>query len=149
MTSYGSVWRIVRWPGAFVTALLVFSFIYCVTPDVRRPAARRVSAGAVTGVALWLAASAAFSTYLANFKSFNVTYGTFAAAIILLVWLWLTNVALLFGAEITAELVRTKQPGSAKSTLAAFVGRIYYCPRHTGLRFCKYACTPSAKSALP
>src|SRR3954466_6764179 len=48
-----SVWRIVRWPGAFVTALLVFSFIYCVIPDVRRPAARRVSAGAVTGVALW------------------------------------------------------------------------------------------------
>jgi membrane protein len=53
--------------------------------------------------------SAAFSTYLANFKSFNVTYGTFAAAIILLVWLWLTNVALLFGAEVNAQIERAKQ----------------------------------------
>jgi membrane protein len=60
-------------------------------------------------VALWLAASAAFSTYLANFKSFNVTYGTFAAAIILLVWLWLTNVALLFGAEVNAEIGRRQE----------------------------------------
>jgi membrane protein len=56
------------------------------------------------GVAVWLLASAAFSAYLANFKSFNVTYGSFAAAIILLVWLWLTNVALIFGAEINAQI---------------------------------------------
>jgi membrane protein len=60
-------------------------------------------------VAVWLAASAAFSTYLANFKSFNVTYGTFAAAIILLVWLWLSNVALLFGAEVNAEIDRVME----------------------------------------
>jgi membrane protein len=104
-----SIWRIARWPGAFVSALLAFSFIYYVTPDVRPQAIRRVGAGAVTGVALWLAVSAGFSTYLANFKSFNVTYGTFAAAIILLVWLWLTNVALLVGAEINAELARARK----------------------------------------
>jgi membrane protein len=65
--------------------------------------------GALTGVALWLGVSAGFSTYLANFKSFNVTYGSFAAAIILLVWLWLTNLALLFGAEINAEIERLKE----------------------------------------
>jgi membrane protein len=64
-------------------------------------------------VALWLAASAAFSTYLANFKSFNVTYGSFAAAIILLVWLWLTNVALLFGAEVNAAIERSKKISEA------------------------------------
>ena len=97
-----SVWRIARWPGAFASALLVFSFIYYVTPDVRHRAFRWIMPGALVGVAVWLAASAAFSTYLANFKSFNVTYGSFAAAIILLVWLWLTNVALLFGAEVNA-----------------------------------------------
>ena len=57
----------------------------------------------------WLAASGAFSTYLANFKSFNVTHGSFAAAIILLIWLWLTNVALLLGAEVNAELERAKE----------------------------------------
>jgi membrane protein len=104
-----SLWRVARWPGAFLTALLVFSFIYYVTPDARGGAIRRVAPGAVAGVALWLAVSAAFSTYLANFKSFNVTYGTFAAAIILLVWLWLTNVALLCGAEINEELEWTEQ----------------------------------------
>jgi membrane protein len=104
-----SVWRIVRWPGAFVVALLVFSLIYYVTPDVRHRAFRWITPGAVVGVALWLAASAAFSTYLANFKSFNVTYGSFAAAIILLVWLWLTNVALIFGGEVNAELERSRQ----------------------------------------
>lgn len=104
-----SLWRIARWPGAFVSALTAFSFVYYVTPDVQRRALRSIIPGALTGVAVWLAASAAFSTYLANFKSFNVTYGTFAAAIILLVWLWLTNVALLFGAEINAGIERAKQ----------------------------------------
>jgi membrane protein len=104
-----SVWRIARWPGAFASALLAFSFVYYVTPDVRRRAIRSILPGALVGVAAWLAVSAAFSTYLANFKSFNVTYGTFAAAIILLVWLWLTNIALLFGAEVNAAIERAKQ----------------------------------------
>jgi membrane protein len=104
-----SVWRIARWPGAFASALLVFSYIYYVTPDVRQRGFRWVLPGALAGVALWLAASAAFSTYLGNFKSFNVTYGSFAAAIILLVWLWLTNVALLFGAEVNAEIERAQE----------------------------------------
>ncbi len=104
-----SVWRIARWPGAFASALLVFSFIYYVTPDVNHRAFRRIAPGALVGVAVWLAASAAFSAYLANFKSFNVTYGSFAAAIILLVWLWLTNIALLFGAEINAEIARAQE----------------------------------------
>jgi membrane protein len=104
-----SVWRVARWPGAFAIALLVFSFIYYVTPDVRRRAFRWITPGALVGVGVWLIASAAFSTYLANFKSFNVTYGSFAAAIILLVWLWLTNVALIFGAEVNAALERSKR----------------------------------------
>lgn len=99
-----SIWRIVRWPGAFASALLVFAYIYYVTPDVQQPGLWRIAPGAVVGVSIWLGASAAFSAYLANFKSFNVTYGSFAAAIILLVWLWLTNVALLFGAEVNAAI---------------------------------------------
>ena len=103
------VWRIARWPGAFASALLVFSLIYHVTPDVSWPRFRWITPGALVGVALWLAASAAFSTYVANFRSLNVTYGSFAAAIILLFWLWLTNVALLFGAEVNGQIER---PGS-------------------------------------
>jgi membrane protein len=104
-----TVWRIVRWPGAFASALLVFSFIYYVTPDVQQRAFRWIVPGALVGVAMWLASSAAFSAYIANFGSLNVTYGSFAAAIILLVWLWLTNVALLLGAEVNAEIERAKE----------------------------------------
>jgi membrane protein len=103
------VWRIVRWPGAFASALLAFSFIYFVTPNVRQRGFAWITPGALAGVTVWLGASAVFSLYLANFRSFNVTYGSFAAAIILLVWLWLTNVALLFGAEVNAEIERDKE----------------------------------------
>lgn len=108
-SALASVWRIARWPGAFASALLVFSFVYYVTPDVRQRAFRWILPGALAGVAIWLAVSAAFSEYLAHFASFNVTYGSFAAAIILLVWLWLTNLALLFGAEINAEIERARE----------------------------------------
>jgi membrane protein len=104
-----TVWRIVRWPGALLSALLVFSFLYFVTPDVEQRAFRRVTPGAVVGVTVWVLASAAFSAFLAHFSSYNVTYGSFAAAIILLVWLWLTNVALLIGAELNAEIERRKE----------------------------------------
>jgi membrane protein len=101
-------WAIVRWPAALLSALVVFSFLYSVTPDADRRGSRWITPGAAVGVALWLLASALFSAFLANFSSFNVTYGSFAAAIILLVWLWLTNVALLLGAELNAELERSK-----------------------------------------
>jgi membrane protein len=101
-------WAILRWPAALLSALVVFSFLYSVTPDADRRALRSIIPGAVAGVALWLLASAGFSAFLAHFSNFNVTYGSFAAAIILLVWLWLTNVALLLGAELNAELERGK-----------------------------------------
>lgn len=104
-----AAWRIGRWPGALISALLVFSFLYFVTPDVEHRAFRWITPGAAVGVTMWLLASAAFSEFLAHFSSFNVTYGSFAAAIILLVWLWLTNVALLFGAEVNAEIERQKE----------------------------------------
>jgi membrane protein len=106
-----AVWRIGRWPAALGSALLVFSFLYFITPDVEQRAFRWITPGAVAGVTLWLLASAAFSLFLAHFSSFNVTYGSFAAAIILLIWLWLTNVALLFGAEVNAEIEREKELG--------------------------------------
>jgi membrane protein len=104
-----TAWRIARWPGALASALLVFSFIYFVTPDVGQRGFRWVTPGAVAGVTVWLLASAAFSEYLSHFTAINVTYGSFAAAIILLIWLWLTNVALLLGAELNAEIERLKK----------------------------------------
>ena len=104
-----SVWRIARWPAALAVAMLVFSFVYYVTPDVKQRAFRWITPGAVAGVVVWIGISAAFSEYLGRFGTFNVTYGSFAAVIILLFWLWLTNVALLLGAEVNAEIERQKQ----------------------------------------
>jgi membrane protein len=103
------VWNFARWPGAFVAATLAFAYIYYVTPDVKQRAFRWLTPGAVVGVALWLLASWAFSTYVSNVADVGAVYGTFAGAILLVAWLWLTNVALLFGAELNAEIEREKQ----------------------------------------
>jgi membrane protein len=106
-----SVWGVLRWPAAVAVALLAFSLVYYVTPDVKQRGFRWVTPGAVVGVTVWLLASAGFSYYLSRFPGVNATYGAFAAAIILIVWLWLTNVALLFGAELNAEIEREKELG--------------------------------------
>ena len=103
------VWNIARWPGAFMAATLAFAYIYYVTPDVKQRAFRWLTPGAVVGVALWLLASWGFSTYVSNLADVGAVYGTFAGAILLVAWLWLTNVALLFGAELNAEIEREKQ----------------------------------------
>jgi membrane protein len=96
------VWNVLRWPAAVMVAMAAFSFVYWTAPDRRGAQFRLISAGAAVAVAIWLAASAGFFVYVSNFGSYNATYGAFAGAVILLVWLWLTNVALLFGAEIDA-----------------------------------------------
>jgi membrane protein len=105
---FASVWRIARWPLAVLTAMLVFSYIYYVTPDVRHRTFRWITPGAAVGVAIWLLASAGFSEFLARVVNFNATYGSFAAAVVLIVWLWLTNVALFLGAEVNVELDRER-----------------------------------------
>jgi membrane protein len=103
------VWNFVRWPGAFVAATLAFSFIYYVTPDVDQRAFHWLTPGAVLGVLTWLLVSYGFSTYVTSIGDVGALYGTFAAAIVLVAWLWLTHVALLFGAELNAEIEREKQ----------------------------------------
>jgi membrane protein len=104
-----AVWRIARWPLALATALLVFSFVYFVTPDVRHRAFRWITPGAAVGVAIWVLASAGFSEFLARVVNFNATYGSFAAAVVLIVWLWLTNVALFLGAEVNVAIERQRE----------------------------------------
>src|SRR3954471_4402504 len=103
------IWDIARWPGAVVVAMLVFSYIYYVTPDVRQRSFRWVTPGAVAGVTLWLAASAGFSIYVSQVADVGALYGAFTGAILLVAWLWLTNVALLFGAELNAEIEREQE----------------------------------------
>jgi membrane protein len=103
------VWSVVRWPGALAAAMLAFAFVYYVTPDVRQRAFRWLTPGALVGVLLWLAATLAFSAYVSSVADVGAVYGAFAGAIVLVAWLWLTNVALLFGAELNAEIEREKE----------------------------------------
>jgi len=107
--SVARAWDIARWPAAVLVAMLVFAYLYYVTPDVHQRSFRWLTPGAVVGVLLWLAASYGFSTYISNYANVGAIYGTFAGAIVLVGWLWLTNVALLFGAELNAEIERQKE----------------------------------------
>jgi membrane protein len=102
-------WNYARWPGALAVAMLVFALIYYVTPDVRQRSLRSVAPGAAMGVLIWIAASFGFSTYVSRVADVGAIYGAFAGAIVLVFWLWLTNVALLFGAELNSEIERQKE----------------------------------------
>ncbi len=99
-------WNVVRWPAALAVAMLIFAFIYYVTPDVKQRSFRSVLPGAALGVTLWLAASYGFSEYISEVANVGAIYGAFTGAILLVAWLWLTHVALLFGAELNAEIER-------------------------------------------
>jgi membrane protein len=101
-------WDIARWPAALVVAMSVWVFVYYVTPDVETRSLRQVMPGAAVGVLLWLIASAGFSIYVSRVADVGALYGAFAGAIVLVAWLWLTNVALLFGAELNAEIARVR-----------------------------------------
>ena len=107
-SSAAKAWSIVRWPGALAVTALVFALVYYVTPDVERRF-HWITPGAFAAVLLWLGASVGFSLYLSNFGNLSAIYGAFAGAIILVGWLWLTNVALLFGAELDAEIERERR----------------------------------------
>jgi membrane protein len=103
------IWSVVRWPGAAAVTMLAFAFVYYVTPDVRQRAFRWLTPGAAVAVLVWTAASLALSAYVSWVVDVGAVYGTFAGAILLVAWLWLTNVALLFGAELNAEIEREKE----------------------------------------
>jgi membrane protein len=105
-----SVWLIVRWPAALVFAMLVYAIVYFAAPNVEVTRFQFVTPGAVVGVLAWIVASAGFFFYVSNFSSYSATYGAFAAAVILLVWLWLTNVVLLLGAELNAVIDLRRTP---------------------------------------
>jgi membrane protein len=99
-------WNVARWPLAIVVAMLAFAYVYYVTPDLPERHFRLMTPGAVFAVIAWIAISYGFSTYLSHYNEINAIYGTFAGAIILVVWVWLTNVALLFGAELNSAIER-------------------------------------------
>jgi membrane protein len=103
------VWNIAKWPVLIAIVSLMFAILYYAAPNVKHPKFRWVSPGGVVAVVLWIVASAAFAFYVANFSSYNETYGTIGGVIAFLTWLWITNIAVLFGAELNAELERGRQ----------------------------------------
>ena len=107
--TFVTVWDVAKWPVLVIVVSFMFSILYYASPNVRQPGFRWVTPGGVFAVVAWIVASAAFGLYVANFGSYNKTYGSLGAIIIFLVWLWLSNVALLLGAELNAELERGRQ----------------------------------------
>jgi membrane protein len=101
-----TTWDIAKWPVLIVLVSLMFAILYWASPNARTGGFRWVSPGGVFAVVLWLAASAAFAIYLANFANYDKTYGTLGGVIAFLVWLWISNIAILLGAELDAELER-------------------------------------------
>jgi membrane protein len=103
------VFNVVKWPCLAIVVILVVALLYYVTPNVRQPRFRWISPGAFVAILVWVAVSVGFAFYVANFSSYNKTYGSVAGVIVALLWLWLTNLALLFGAELDAELERGRE----------------------------------------
>jgi membrane protein len=102
-------WLLGQWPILLVGLLIAFGAVLFLGPDVERPRWRFLTLGAGIAVALWLVASGGFAIYVSLFGSYNQTWGTLAAVIIMLTWLWVSSLALLFAAEVDAETERTRQ----------------------------------------
>jgi membrane protein len=102
-----AAWNYAKWPVLIIVVLFIIMLLYYATPNVKLRGFRWVLPGALFALVIWLVASAAFAFYVANFGSYNKTYGTLAGIVIFLVWLWITNVALLLGAELNAERERS------------------------------------------
>ena len=103
------IWNICKWPVLAGIVLVVVALLYHITPNVRQPRFRWLSPGAVLAIITWLCGSALFGLYVANFSSYDAVYGSLAGVIVFLVWLWVSNAALLLGAELDAEIERARE----------------------------------------
>jgi membrane protein len=104
-----AIWEIAKWPVIAILVSLAFALLYWLAPNVRHPGFRWLTPGSMLAVLLWVVASAGFAFYVSNFGSYNKTYGSLAGVVIFLIWLWISNLAVLLGAELDAELARGKQ----------------------------------------
>jgi membrane protein len=103
------VWDIAKWPVLVILVAVMLAILYYAAPNVRQPGFHWVTPGGLIAVLLWIVVSALFALYVANFSSYNKTYGALASVIVFLVWLWITNTVILLGAELNAELERARQ----------------------------------------
>jgi membrane protein len=104
-----TAWDIAKWPILFLIVSFMLALLYWGAPNVKQPGFRWITPGSVLAVVLWIIASAAFAFYVGNFGSYNKTYGAIGGVIIFLVWLWISNVAVLLGVEFNAELERGRR----------------------------------------
>jgi membrane protein len=104
-----TIWYIAKWPALFIVVITMFSVLFYASPNVKLAGFKWVSPGAVLAVVVWLVASALFALYVANFSSYDKTYGALGGVVIFLVWMWLTNTALLLGMELNAERERSRE----------------------------------------
>jgi membrane protein len=104
-----SVWDIAKWPVLALFMVLMFTILYYASPNVKMRGFRWVAPGAAFALTVWIIASAAFAFYVANFGSYNKTYGALGGVVVFLVWMWLTNAALLLGAQLNAERERSAE----------------------------------------
>jgi membrane protein len=108
------VWNIAKWPVVLFAVMTMFAFLYWAAPNVKQPKFQWVSPGGILALLLWILASAGFAFYVAQFASYNKTYGALGGVIVFLVWLWISNIAVLLGAEFNAELERGRQIEAGK-----------------------------------
>jgi membrane protein len=104
-----TAWSIAKWPVLVVIVMAMFAVLYWIAPNVQQPHIKWISPGGIFAVLIWIVASVLFGLYVSNFGSYNKTYGTLGGAITFLVWLWVSNIALLLGAELDAELERERE----------------------------------------
>lgn len=103
-----TVWAIAKWPVLVVLVTVMIAILYWAAPNVKSRGFKWITPGSVLALLIWLIASAGFALYVANFASYNKTYGTLAGVIVFLVWLWISNIAILLGLEFDAELARQR-----------------------------------------
>jgi membrane protein len=104
-----SIWNIAKWPVLLAVVVTMFAVLFYAAPNVKLVGFRWVTPGALLAIVLWLIASAAFAFYVANFGSYDKTYGALGGVVCLLVWFWITNVALLLGMELNSERERSRE----------------------------------------
>jgi membrane protein len=104
-----TAWRFAKWPALILLVLLIFGVLYYTAPNARVNGVRWVTLGAIGALLAWVLASVVFALYVANFGSYDKTYGALGGMVVFLLWLWLTNMAVLFGAELNAETERARQ----------------------------------------
>ncbi len=103
-----TVWSIAKWPVLVILVTVMIAILYWATPNARVKGFRWITPGSFLALLIWMVASAGFALYVANFASYNKTYGTMAGVIVFLLWLWITNLAILLGLEFDSEIVRQR-----------------------------------------